>query len=246
MTRQIRQTRLAALISAIGGVLAVFAIADGVHAGFITRLMDPFDIGDARSLPWGTDPTSGIPGYDTARLVRDTDALLTPSTPIIVRLETLRRAVLYASGDRAVAKALLVAVTGRAHVTARSSTPDARAVLDAAFVTDLFWQIGEHSNPPFSRQSRIVRGLIEQPGGYALIQRALGSIPKDAEFMFGVALIAGVNHLGEATFANAARAARAGAPGDTLLARNLGRIYADRITDLEKTARERNAAAEHR
>jgi len=57
------------------------------------------DIGSAPSLPWGTGSQWNQPraDYDPSRLVDDTLALLTPTTPVLVRMETMRRATLYAT-----------------------------------------------------------------------------------------------------------------------------------------------------
>jgi len=59
-------------------------------------LCHPFDIGNAKSLPWtGTGwNLSGNENYNTKNLAHDTMALLDANTPIIVRMETLRRATL--------------------------------------------------------------------------------------------------------------------------------------------------------
>ena len=72
-------------------------------------LCHPFDIGSAASLPWnGTSSWfDGKPDYRLSGLVSDTEALLVPSTPVVVRMETLRRAAIYASRDPQVASALL-------------------------------------------------------------------------------------------------------------------------------------------
>src|SRR3977135_861961 len=52
------------------------------------------DIGSADSLPWPRSGwnLSGQENYDVSHLVPDTLALLAPSTPVLVRMETLRRA----------------------------------------------------------------------------------------------------------------------------------------------------------
>lgn len=57
----------------------------------------PYEIGNAKSLPWSssTEKFSIKTDYDLNRLVNDTLALLTPETPTIVRMETLRRAAIY-------------------------------------------------------------------------------------------------------------------------------------------------------
>ena len=74
-------------------------LAPPLAAGPRTKLIYPFEIGSARSLPWGGEWSRGRADYSLAALVRDTEALLTPATPMVVRLETLRRAVIYASSD---------------------------------------------------------------------------------------------------------------------------------------------------
>ncbi len=227
--------RLTAVVAAFA-VLMVFALAHPVRAGFATRLMYQFDIGNARSLPWGNEWSRGRADYDLTNLESDTDALLTPLTPIIVRLETLRRAVIYASSDRKVARQLLERFTARARAAEQSGTPDALAFLDAAFVTDWLWQIGQHDNPPFTGPSRMVRGLVDGADGYALVEKGLALRPNDPAYEFGAALIAGVKDLGGAAFTEHARKALAGASRDVLLARNLDRIYADRIPRLQEQA----------
>ena len=210
-------------------VLAFLAGARPALAGYVTWLIYPFDIGKAESLPWGDDESKGRADYALANLIPDTEALLTPSTPLVVRLETLRRAVIYASRDRRMADALLLTFTERARGASESSSRDALAFLDSAFVTDALWQIGQHSNPPFTELSRQVKGLVRSAGGYALVQKGLALHPNDPAYEFGAALIAGVAHLGGPEFTAHARKASAASARDALLARNLGRIYADQF-----------------
>lgn len=66
----------------------------------------PLEIGDARSLPWkkGVEPSAD---YQRARLVADVADLLKTETNLIVRMETLRRAAIYARDDRSLAWELL-------------------------------------------------------------------------------------------------------------------------------------------
>ena len=61
-------------------------------------------------------------------VVADTEALLTPSTPTLVRMETLRRATLYASRHRQVAEQLAIPLTAGGGIR---SLEDARAVVRA-------------------------------------------------------------------------------------------------------------------
>src|SRR5262245_30949630 len=57
----------------------------------------PIDSGNARCLPWaGSEWRAVKVDYDSSRLVEDTLALLTPDTPVLVRMETMRRATVYA------------------------------------------------------------------------------------------------------------------------------------------------------
>src|SRR5256886_7242338 len=66
------------------------------------------EIGPAKSLPWISHDwnLSGGETYDTKNLVRDTLEILAPDTPVLVRMETLRRATLYARKDPLAAKEL--------------------------------------------------------------------------------------------------------------------------------------------
>src|SRR3954466_4046546 len=72
-------------------------------------LCQPCDIGTAASLPWSGTASwfDGKADYSLANLVADTEALLTPSTPVIVRMETLRRAVIFSSPHPKIPAALL-------------------------------------------------------------------------------------------------------------------------------------------
>jgi hypothetical protein len=75
----------------------------------------PFQIGDAKSLPMGRGDWHAVdPKYDVSHLVDDTVALLTPDAPVLVRMETLRRATLYAAAHPPIADALLAALERRA------------------------------------------------------------------------------------------------------------------------------------
>src|SRR6185436_15560033 len=58
----------------------------------------PYEIAHAQSLPWANpgEWRAVKSDYDLNRLVNDTLALLTPNTPVIVRMETMRRATVYA------------------------------------------------------------------------------------------------------------------------------------------------------
>ena len=77
-------------------------------------LCEPFAIGSATSLPMGTGSWRALdPKYDVSHLVEDTLAILAPSTPLTVRMETLRRAAIYAAEHPQMAAPLLRALDDR-------------------------------------------------------------------------------------------------------------------------------------
>ena len=96
-------------------VKAILLFADSAMAG-PPLICHAFEIGNAKSLPldghsWNL---SGSENYDTKNLASDTLAILTPDTPVLVRMETLRRATLYARKDPIAAKELLARLHARA------------------------------------------------------------------------------------------------------------------------------------
>src|SRR5262245_30363972 len=153
MTR-IRPVMMAASLSA-----ALFAAKPALAGPPL--LCFPFDIGTARSLPMGTGVWRAIdPSYVT-RLVDDTVALLTPETPVIVRMETLRRATVYASADAGVADALLKALQARAAVP----TADAPlAVFDFGYLVETYKQ----AKPIF----KAAIPSVDHINGYQLVLKA--------------------------------------------------------------------------
>ncbi len=189
-------------------------------------LCHPFEIGTARSLPWdGTQWWRGRPDYKLTNLVADTEALLTSSTPIIVRMETLRRAVLYASQDRAVATRLFVTTMDRVQNLRKSGHPDALTLFDAAYVTTALQQVralGDMSE--FRGRWQIVDGVVGDANGYALIEESLKLRPDDPTLEFAAAVIAAGDKAHRSAYDKHARKARAGANEDALLARNLDHV----------------------
>jgi hypothetical protein len=185
-------------------------------------LCHPYDIGTAKSLPWVGEKSwfEGQPDYKLENLVRDTEALLTPSTPVIVRMETLRRAALYASTDPTVANALLKRAINRAEASEMAGQPDALAFLDAAYLAGAFNEITMMSQAKeFATRSAVAKQVRGSLDAYALISKAVAARPGDPAIQFAAALISSDEHRGE--YASHASKARAGANADTLLARNI-------------------------
>lgn len=180
----------------------------------------PFDIGTARSLPFGA-PGRGWQAldasYDRSRLVEDTLALLTPATPVLVRMETLRRATAYAATDRALGERLLAAV--RARATTTPTTPaEGLALFDLGYLIETYRQIQDHEPA--------LQGVAGQTDGYALVRRALMLHPEDAAMELAAALI--TNGPGNpAAHAAHLRKARMSARSDALVARNLATRFGE-------------------
>jgi hypothetical protein len=205
--------------------LVVLALAARPATAGPPLLCHPFDIGSARSLPWdgSTSWAQGKAGYDVGNLVADTVALLGPDTPVLVRMETLRRAAIYASLDADVARALLSRLRDRVQAADKAGRPDAFALLDAAYLTEALRQVtmlermGE-----FRDRARAMRTLVLEANGPALMQRSLAARPDDPALEFAAALI--VADKDRAAYERHAVKARQGAQRDPLLARNLGHI----------------------
>lgn len=188
-------------------------------------LCHPFDIDGARSLPWdgSTSWFAGRADYDLSRLVADTEALLVPSTPVIVRMETLRRAAIYASRDQKIASKLLSRLVDRARDGDRQGKGDALAYMDAGYITEALRQVGMLERmAEFRTIASAMRELVGDSDGYALAQKSVSLRPGDPSLEFAAALIASQSHR-TAYLAHAERA-RAGARQDALLARNLKQL----------------------
>ena len=201
-------------------VAAVLATAGSALAG-PPLLCHPFDIGPARSLPWdGRSSWFDVdPAYNLASLVADTEALLTPSTPVIVRMETLRRAAIYAGRDAAVARQLLDRVAERALGSA-AKEPDALAIFDAGYLVEALRQLT--MVPQFQAHRAALEPLVAGKDGYLMVKKSLALRPNDASLEFGAALVASGKDRG--AYRSHAERARAGANGDVLLAKNLNQL----------------------
>jgi hypothetical protein len=164
------------------------------------------EIGTAKSLPWTGDSwnLSGNEAYDTRNLSGDTLAILDSNPAVLVRMETLRRATLYARKDSQAAKELLL----KLHARAASNPSDAMAWFDLGYLAATYDQwFGAGQNP--------ATGL----DGYDLVRKAISLRGNDPEMEFAAALItlraSGADHQEHV------QKALAGAKADPLLAQNL-------------------------
>ncbi|MBZ5522196.1 MAG: hypothetical protein LAP21_08135 [Acidobacteriia bacterium] len=171
----------------------------------------PFDIGKARSLPFAGNNwnLSGNENYDTRNLVRDTLDILDSGAPVLVRMETLRRATLYARKDPQAAKELFTKLHARTSGSGASGREQALAWFDAGFLAETLnqWSGKDSPNP--------AAGI----DGYSLVKKALTLRGDDPQMEFAAALI--TLRGPEKEHREHAQKAMAGAKGDPLLARNL-------------------------
>jgi hypothetical protein len=198
-----------------GAVLALAAALFTVAAQAGPPLIcHSFDIGGAKSLPWsGSGDWRGVDrGYDISRLTTDTLALLRPDTPVLARMETMRRATVYAVWPKAETLGLPVrdsriAEDLLAKVMARAKESPA-ALFDAGYLLATYQQAGYQSSAI----------SVDAAAAYRMVSKALEAT-HDAEMEFAAALItSGVPREGHDEHL---RKARAAAPADALLARNL-------------------------
>jgi hypothetical protein len=178
----------------------------------------PINIGSAQSLPW-TSTTwnlSGDEGYDVSHLVADTSALLGPGTPVLVRMETIRRAALYSQNSPAISKLLLSALASRATNNER----DALAAFDYGYLIETYRQLEMAFQ--MSRGEKH-RGDWVNPAagldGYASVKKAISIRGGDAEMEFAAALITTENS--KQDYQGHVQKAKAGTKEDPLLAQNV-------------------------
>ncbi|PYT49560.1 MAG: hypothetical protein DMG44_10170 [Acidobacteria bacterium] len=218
MTSQlIRSPRFA--IALIAALLCFAAVA---RAG-PPLICHAIEIGNAKSLPWTSHNwnLSGGETYDTKNLVRDTLDILGPNIPVLVRMETLRRATLYAGKDPVAAKELLAKLHARATAAESSGHPDALAWFDVGYLAEAYKQwIGQ----TWMRVSKDEQNPAAGVDGYAFVKKALAlrgpsQNGNDAQMEFAAALIT-LSGPRDAHREHAQKAI-AGAKSDPLLAQNL-------------------------
>jgi len=193
-------------------VFAALFLCSTAHAG-PPLVCHPFDIGNAKSLPWTSEGwnLTGKETYDTKNLAADTIAILDADSTVLVHMETLRRAAVYAGTNSIVAKQLLLKLIARANAAGESGTVAARAKFDAGYLAETYkqyrWISKSDTNP--------AQGF----DGYALVKQALQQTGDNPQMEFAAALITlngpAVEHQ------EYAQKAVAGAKSDALLARNL-------------------------
>ncbi|MFZ0519559.1 MAG: hypothetical protein WAL95_00965 [Candidatus Acidiferrales bacterium] len=178
----------------------------------------PINIGSAQSLPWSSTTwnLSGQETYNIDHLVADTLALLAPNTPVLVRMETIRRAVLYSQTSPIVAKELFSAVESR--TTAHQY--DALAAFDFGYLIETYRQADlafrmSHKPPSSSERLNPAVGL----DGYTWVKKATSIRGEDPAMEFAAALITTENS--KQDYQEHMQKAKSGAGEDSLLAQNI-------------------------
>lgn len=192
---------------AIGVATAVLGLTNFALAG-PPLICHAIEIGQAKTLPWVDLNFQKGNGYDLNNLTRDTLEILDSNPSVLVRMETLRRATIYARQDPQIAKELLVRLRARAE-NSNGDSQGALAWFDVGYLTETYkqWIRTGAYNP--------ARGL----DGYAWVTKAMRLRGSDPEMEFAAALITLPGP--ESEHRAHVQKAIAGAKSDPLLAQNL-------------------------
>lgn len=146
-----------------------------------------FDIGSAASLPWksGADWHGADPSYNLAHLSADTLALLTPSAPVRFRMETLRRAAIYATSDRRLPAEVMSRLMARVLDVEAAGKSDPLIWFDAGYFAETVRQATfvyrYNMLTQAEKTSWQLRGDTPRVDGYPWVQKAIrqGGISMD-------------------------------------------------------------------
>ena len=216
---KLRKTSLVKYFAALAAALLFLA---GTAVAGPPLICHAIDIGTAQSLPWTSSGwnLSGQETYDVSRLVPDTLALLAPGTPVLVRMETLRRATLYAQNRAGAAMELLMRLEART----RENPKDALAAFDFGYLAETYKQaswLRQHTDwLKATEGGETARTNVAMKiDGYEWVRKAIALRGSDPQMEFAAALktTEGARNEHERHLQNA----MAGAKADALLARNL-------------------------
>jgi len=203
--------------AAIAVALLMFAVPALAGPPLICHAID---IGSEQSLPWTSTGwnLTGQENYDVSHVVTDTLALLIPSTPVLVRMETLRRATLYAQRRTPMTKELLFRLEART----RENPKDALAAFDFGYLVECYSQVSwlrQHTDWLKASGDAAGPNLAMKIDGYAWVLKAIALRGSDPQMEFAAALMTteGAQRERDRHLQNAL----AGAKADAMLARNL-------------------------
>lgn len=203
-------------ITSLATALMVCLVSPTSHAG-PPLLCHPLDIGAAQSLPWGPGPFDAKSSHSLRDLADETVRLLDTHTSVLARLETIRRATIYAKRDNRTATDLLVRMLARAAMADRTEAAHADALLDAGYLAACYAQ---HEMPT-------------AVNGYELLTQAERLRPDDPAFDFACAM-ATVGGRHRTQHLTHLREAADGAPAGSLLAQNIEKQFGEIWRTLEQ------------
>jgi hypothetical protein len=195
--------------------LVIVLVSAGPALAGPPLICHPFEVESGKLIAWGTGSGWNTPdrSYDIKKLVADTNAVLTPDSPILTRMENMRRATIYAMRDPVLAQELLKTVMSRALAT----TSDSRAWFDAGYLIESYKQ-AVHLRVDRKPELRAWTAVDEtiRVDGYNWVKKAMAMTAPTAEMEFAASLMT------QGSVASAHRAkAMAAAPKGSLLAKNL-------------------------
>lgn len=212
--------RVCFISSVAVAVVASLFLANVAQAG-PPLICHTIEIGQAKSLPWISHGwnLSGGETYELKNLAPDTLAILDSGAPVLVRMETLRRATLYARRDPQIARELLAKLQARVNNPENAGRPDAMALFDAGYLVECYKQWIGRDLPHMTDSLPMDPNPAATLDGYALVKRAIALRGQDPEMEFAAALITLEGQ--RADYHLHAVRATAGAGKDELLAQNL-------------------------
>ena len=212
-----------------GALLATALLFSSAAFAGPPLLCHPFDTGGAASLPWGKGWNAADRGYDTTRLQADTLGLLATGTPVIARMESLRRAAIYASVSGANVRGIASALDARV-AAAKTQQSKAAALFDAGYFAETLQDIQRLQGYDMPGIGKVdvaaLRSVLARGDGSLRIAEALRLRGDDASMRFAAALVSAADER-KGDYNAHARLARAGVTADALLARNIGQVAAN-------------------
>jgi hypothetical protein len=169
-------------------MLAVVLAGAGCAFAGPPLICEKFELGNSKSLPWknGGDWQGADPSYNVSRLSEDTLALLTPTLPIRARMETLRRAAIYAAREAGLADQITARLLARIADGVVSGKKEPLAWFDAGYFVETVRQASfvyrYDMLSPAERSAWQIRGDTPAFDGYPWVQRAMELGGKDMSF----------------------------------------------------------------
>jgi hypothetical protein len=159
--------------------LMLFVATTAIAVAGPPLICQKVEIGTAKSLPWrNVNAWNGaVADYKLAGLADETLSILTPTAPLAVRMETLRRAAIYAAKNEAVAAQLSSRLLARVANAEAAGKADVNAWFDTGYYAEALRQIvfvyRYDMLSPAEREQWRVRGDANVLDGRPWIERAI-------------------------------------------------------------------------